>query len=146
MDVNKRTSLQKTLPKESNYNVTELCRIFGENMGKVRKDRGLTSELLGKFLGLSTAYVGLIERGERTPSLKVFLNICDFFGENSEDMLTRNAYSKSNNLNSSHGTFVENKLARKHNMASNMIKTFNADEVDHMVHILKSFRNLRRNS
>ena|GEM_PF-4986963 len=42
---------------------------------------------LAKLLDVSTAYIGLLERSERTPSVEVLLKICDFFGKGVDDMM-----------------------------------------------------------
>ena len=52
-----------------------------QNIRVLRKKLSLSSKELGEFIGISTAYVGLIERKERTPSLEILLKICRFFGE-----------------------------------------------------------------
>jgi transcriptional regulator with XRE-family HTH domain len=45
----------------------EELRRLGERVREHRKDRGLTQEALAQSLGLSVAYVSLIERGGRNP-------------------------------------------------------------------------------
>lgn len=67
-------------------------QVFGVNMRIARKSVGLTSAKLARLLGISTAYVGLIERGERTPSVKTMLEICDFFGKSVEEMMAPTKY------------------------------------------------------
>ncbi|MCL2573910.1 MAG: helix-turn-helix domain-containing protein [Defluviitaleaceae bacterium] len=66
---------------------TKRLQAFGKNMRAARKDRGLSAVNVGKCLGLSTAYVALIERSERTPSVKTMLDICDFFGTSVDEMM-----------------------------------------------------------
>jgi len=119
--------------------LAEKCLTFGENMRNARKDRGFTSEALGRFLGISTAYVGLIERGERCPSLETFLKICDFFGESYDDMFTQRG-----------GLFVREKktptsekdpVVRKQRMIAGMLNNFGTEELDHIIGVIKSFKN-----
>lgn len=47
-----------------------LQRIFGENLRRVREERGLSQEEFADLLGFHRTYVGGIERGERNLSLK----------------------------------------------------------------------------
>jgi transcriptional regulator with XRE-family HTH domain len=48
-----------------------LARIFGINVRRRRKERGLTQEALADAVGLAPTYVGQIERGQRNPTLEV---------------------------------------------------------------------------
>ena len=121
--------------------LAEKCQIFGENMRIARKERGFTSEALGRFLGISTAYVGLIERGERCPSLETFLKICDFFGESYEAMLTSKSTLSVRERKAGGRNGEKNQVERKQKMISGMISTFNAEELDHIIGVIKSFKN-----
>ena len=127
--------------------LAEKCLIFGENMRKARKDRGFTSEALGRFLGISTAYVGLIERGERCPSLETFLKICDFFGESYEDMFkSRGPLSVGERKVYSGSAGEKSHAERKRKMIVGMINTFSPDELDHIIGVIKSFKNYSHKS
>lgn len=48
-----------------------LARIFGANVRKYRKQRGLSQEALADEVELAVTYVGQIERGLRNPTLDV---------------------------------------------------------------------------
>ncbi|TIQ07659.1 helix-turn-helix transcriptional regulator [Mesorhizobium sp.] len=48
-----------------------LAEIFGANVRRVRKERGMTLESLVTEAGLAYSYMGGIERGQRNPSLNV---------------------------------------------------------------------------
>ncbi|MBZ9775165.1 helix-turn-helix domain-containing protein [Mesorhizobium sp. CO1-1-8] len=48
-----------------------LAEIFGANVRRVRKERGMTLESLATEAGLAYSYMGGIERGQRNPSLNV---------------------------------------------------------------------------
>jgi len=115
--------------------------IFGKNMRLERKERGFTSDVLARFLGISTAYVGLIERGERRPSLETFIRICDFFGETYEDMLKPNsALTIAEKKLLSKSTETKDLLESKRKMLTSMVSTFGADELDYIINILKNFK------
>lgn len=51
--------------------------IFGKNVRKTRKQRGLTQEELAFEAEIDLTYVGGIERGKRNPSLIVMARIAD---------------------------------------------------------------------
>lgn len=129
----------KKIPKSF---FTEKTVAFGENVRAARKERGFTADTLAKFLGISTAYVGLIERGERCPSMETFLKICEFFGESYEEMLTVGkglSLAEKKRLSSKHLTGAD-LVRRKQKMLASMISTFNVEELDFLVHVTKSFK------
>lgn len=48
---------------------------FGEKVRRYRAERGITQEKLAEMLGKSTEHVSYLERGERSPSFEVMLDI-----------------------------------------------------------------------
>ena len=50
---------------------------IGKNIRKYRKQRSLTLEALAEKVGLSTNYVGALERCEKALALKTLINIVD---------------------------------------------------------------------
>jgi len=128
----------KAVPTK-NY-IAEKCQVFGENMRIARKERGFTSEVLAKFLKISTAYVGLIERGERCPSLETFLRICDFFGESYETMLTPRSGLSVAESKAARRENDKDQVVRKQKMIMAMINTFDVKELDHIISVVKSFK------
>jgi transcriptional regulator with XRE-family HTH domain len=44
-------------------------QIFGQNLKRIRQDRGYSQEVLADRAGLHRTYVGSVERGERNISL-----------------------------------------------------------------------------
>ena len=48
-----------------------LGRVFGINVRRLRKERGLSQEALADEVELAVTYVGQIERGLRNPTLDV---------------------------------------------------------------------------
>lgn len=49
--------------------------IFGEVVRRVRKEHAWTQEDLAERSGLTTTYVGQVERGDKVPSLTVVLKL-----------------------------------------------------------------------
>ena len=136
-----KTADQAKVAESKDY-ITEKCAVFGENMRIARKERGFTSEALARFLEISTAYVGLIERGERCPSLETFLKICDFFGESPENMLNpRSVLSVAEKKPVINGENAREQVKRKQKMITSMISTFNIDELNFLISAVKSFKN-----
>ena len=111
--------------------INEKARIIGENIRMSRKRKKLTASDLGKFLNISTAYVGLIERGERCPSLETFLQICNFFGKSAEEMLTCSSKLEIDTSNPNH-EYAE--------MITSMLDSFDDDQLTHVNEMIKSFQ------
>ncbi|MDR1704066.1 MAG: helix-turn-helix transcriptional regulator [Clostridiales bacterium] len=64
------------------------CVIIGKNIRDHRKQRRFSVEDLAQYLKLSISYIGLLERGDRCPSLKIVFKICDLFGITPDGLLT----------------------------------------------------------
>ena len=63
--------------------------IFGENVRRLRKSKGLTQEQLAFEAEIDLTYVGGIERGRRNPSLLVMARIADALAVALPDLLRR---------------------------------------------------------
>lgn len=55
--------------------LSDAHRAFGIELGRTRKEKGVTQEALGRRVGLHATYIGDIERGERNVSLANILKI-----------------------------------------------------------------------
>ena len=64
---------------------------FSEMGNRIRKHRQLksmTQDALAEKVGVSPAYIGMIERGERAPSLDVFILIANELNVTADELLT----------------------------------------------------------
>lgn len=61
-------------------------RSIGQQIRKYRIAQNLRQEDLAEKVGLSANYMGMVERGEKTPSLETFVHIANALGV-SADML-----------------------------------------------------------
>ncbi|HOV80900.1 MAG TPA: helix-turn-helix transcriptional regulator [Bacillota bacterium] len=68
--------------------MSELLRICGKNIRDHRKKKGLTLGEMSGGLGITGAYLGYLERGQRNPSLLTLEKIADIL-EISPDLLLR---------------------------------------------------------
>lgn len=59
---------------------------IGKNIRQCRQDRRLSQEQLAERVNVSANYIGMIERGEKTPSLETFLALANAL-ETSADRL-----------------------------------------------------------
>lgn len=53
---------------------------FGQNLTRLRTERGLSQEALAARLGVRQSAIGNIEAGIRRPSLRLALQIAAYFG------------------------------------------------------------------
>ncbi|CAN7211283.1 helix-turn-helix domain-containing protein [Phenylobacterium sp. LjRoot164] len=66
-----------------------LGQVFGINVRRLRKERGLSQEALAHEVDLAVTYVGQIERGLRNPTLDVVEEFARVFGVDPLDLLQR---------------------------------------------------------
>lgn len=53
----------------------QILEKFGQKMQKVRQSNDITQEELAARLGMHRTYIGLIERGERNPTVRTLYKI-----------------------------------------------------------------------
>lgn len=58
-----------------NDNFERFKERLGKRIAQLRKEKGLTQEKLAELCDIDISYVGQIERGLKTPSLKVLFKI-----------------------------------------------------------------------
>lgn len=57
--------------------MSEILRTCGRNIRRYRKRKGLTLDKMSRGLGITGAYLGYLERGQRNPSLLTMGKIAD---------------------------------------------------------------------
>jgi len=72
----------------------ELSRILGGNVREIRKARGLTQTELAARMGVSQFAVSAIENGERWPTRKTMLALCQALNTSPAVLLTEDAFGK----------------------------------------------------
>ncbi|VVA43958.1 DNA-binding protein [Candidatus Roizmanbacteria bacterium] len=60
---------------------------FGGKMQKVRQANGITQEGLAEMLSMHRTYIGLIERGERNPTIRTLYKIAKALKVKSSELL-----------------------------------------------------------
>lgn len=61
---------------------------IGKNIRQFRIEKKMSQEDLAEKAGLSSNYIGMIERGEKIPSLTTFINILNSLGVSADMILT----------------------------------------------------------
>lgn len=64
-----------------------LGQVFGINVRRLRRERGLSQEALADEVELAVTYVGQIERGLRNPTLDVVERFAEVLGTDPLDLL-----------------------------------------------------------
>lgn len=57
-----------------------LEQIFGEELRKLREEKGLSQEQLGFESGYHRTYISQLERGQKSPSLKTLFSLAKALG------------------------------------------------------------------
>lgn len=55
----------------------EMRNLFGEKIARLRNEKEITQEQLAELIDKTTDYISLLERGKRSPSFEVILNLAD---------------------------------------------------------------------
>lgn len=74
---------------------------IGKNIRKFREIKKLRQEDLAEKTDLTTNYIGMIERGEKIPSLETFINILNSLGVSADMVLSdvlNNGYTVKDSL------------------------------------------------
>ena len=62
-------------------------RLFGEIIRRLREERGWTRVRLGRKAGMNPTYIGYLERGCNTPTLKTVITLSEVLQTNAADVL-----------------------------------------------------------
>ncbi len=68
-------------------------KTIGKNIRKYRKEKDIRQDKLAEMADLSTNYIGMIERGEKVPSLETFLKICEALDVSADMLLADTNYN-----------------------------------------------------
>lgn len=64
---------------ESAEKKSRVASTIGKSIKKKRKEMGLTAKALSEAIGKTPSFIGQLEVGERAPSTKTLMRLCDFF-------------------------------------------------------------------
>ena len=66
---------------------THILKKFGTKLQKVRKSKGISQEELAAQLSMHRVYIGMIERGERNPTIRTLYKIAKALKVDSSELL-----------------------------------------------------------
>ena len=65
----------------------QISRAFGQVLRELRKGATMSQEKLGAEAGVDRVYVSLLERGERSPSLPVIVELAKALGTSASEIV-----------------------------------------------------------
>ena len=108
----------------------EISVILGKNIRRERKARKLTREKFVELMPISESYLGLIERGERTPSLDCLFEFCTTFETTPNELLLPPDKGEFKNVKNAE---IENE---NYKSAMEMLNTFKESELKFLISIM----------
>ena len=117
---------------------SSLRNIIGGNIRHERMARDISLEELAAILGLTSGFVGLIERGQRGATPFTLYKLGTSFGLPIDAFFKQNAGTDSK---------LDEKISadEKQRKIEALIYDFSGDELDYIISILKSVRAIARN-
>ena len=102
---------------------------IGKNIRKFRLAKKLRQEDLAEKAGLSANYIGMVERGEKTPSLETFINIVNALDVSADmvlaDVVDTGYTVKNSMLNEKLAKLPTNERAKIYEVIDTLIKHSN---------------------
>lgn len=119
-----------------------ICETIGANIRMNRKLRKFSIDNLADYLELSSSYVGLLERGERCPSLKTLLKISEFFGMNFGELLAKAhpGNAKQSQIAEPRKSTVDN----KQKSIISLLHRLDEPELEFIISMLKAMRSMNK--
>jgi transcriptional regulator with XRE-family HTH domain len=119
----------------------EVVADFGYNLRKERQNRGFTMEETVNMMSISESYLGLLERGKRTPSLECMFGFCDTFGITPNDLLlSRNKDKKELKVSESSA----DRQSDRFNAALSLLRSLNETELECVVNIMLDIQKMQK--
>ncbi|MBC8393803.1 MAG: helix-turn-helix transcriptional regulator [Deltaproteobacteria bacterium] len=70
-------------------NDSSVEELFGKVLQQLRKEKGLSQEMLGFESGYHRTYISLLERGKKSPSLKTIFQLAKALNVEPSDLMDR---------------------------------------------------------
>ncbi len=119
--------------------MSNLKKQIGANIRYERISRNISIEELAEMLELSSAFVGLIERGQRGASVKNLIKISEIFSVSIDSLINTNRSSYSN--------LSENKenqnIKVKQETIDSLLYNLDKSELDFIISVIRNLKQLK---
>ena len=119
----------------------ELCVVLGKNLREERKSRKFTMEELVNMLTISESYLGLLERGKRTPSIECLFELCRTFSVTPNDLLLSREKNKKQLLMSDSAKASK---SENFNAAMCLLRSFSETELEYVVSVMTAMQKMNK--
>lgn len=112
---------------------------IGNNIRYERRKRKLTLNNLADYVGMAPGFLGLIERGERGASIPNLCTIADFFEVDLESLIRKDLQKLD------YGVIEKKEYTprdRKMKSFQSMLSSFDDEELDYFITIMKAYKKL----
>lgn len=124
-------------------------KYIGQRMRDERNKRSLTIKQLSELIGITPAFLGLIERGQRGIRINKLCELSDVFSISLHELLKRDGieYTNENAIAETRCDYI-NSLKTKVNKLETLnllLSNINEDELDFIIDFAKSFKKFMNN-
>ncbi|MDR2899723.1 MAG: helix-turn-helix transcriptional regulator [Clostridiales bacterium] len=112
---------------------------IGENIRFERTKRNISIDELAEMLGLSTAFIGLIERGQRGAKLSNLIKIADIFGITVNELI----YGNLNSVTYVNESKEDDIIFLKKGTISSLLFDLDENELDFVIASIRNLKVLR---
>ncbi|WP_250228048.1 helix-turn-helix domain-containing protein [Anaeropeptidivorans aminofermentans] len=115
-------------------------KIIGANIKRERISRDMSVDELAKMLKLSSAFIGLIERGQRGAKLENLIKIADIFGITVNDLIYNQSVSGKTEVAEPK---YKSSADSKRSAISSLLFDFDESELDFLISTIRNLKTLR---
>lgn len=134
----------ETVEAESDAYMAAKCKIIGRNVRLERKKRKFSIDNLAECIELSASYVGLLERGDRCPSLKSLLKLCELFNVDPNELLLEKPSGSKMSDTMNTADISEEKRRNNYSAVISLLHGLDEAELECVVTSVKALRKLRK--
>ena len=81
-------------------------KYIGENIRSARKSKDLTIDTLSELAGISSSFLGTVERGESSLSIETLINLCKVLGVSADSIILSDDLSQTSCVSDKKDTIV----------------------------------------